>query len=214
MIVDPDDPEERRLCLGLAKTNYANKHEVPTLSLHVVSAEVQVGEETARVGMVQMLGETTRSMSDLLADSDDQGDRSERDEAEVWLRSYLEDRGGEAPSGDIRRDCQKDGISYEVLKKRKKKMGIRSEKSGYQGKFMWVLPEAMTSHDDFAGKSEDREEVTPPRASEACALEDCPGAGETVVPMYGKRWNLCTIHATDPGLSKLLLGQRTLEETA
>ena len=210
LIVDPDDPEERRLCLGLSKTNYASKHEVPTLSLQVVSAEVQVGEETARVGKVEMLGETTRSMSDLLADSDDQGDRSEGDEAEVWLRSYLEERGGEAPSGDIRRDCQKDGISIDALKRRKKKMGIRSEKSGYQGKFMWVLPEAVTSAGN--GDDQDQEDREEKHDPDLCQVHECVSPGVDVVPLDGKRWNLCTIHATDPALPFTLGGQRTLME--
>lgn len=208
LIVDPDDPEERRLCLGLSKTNYASKHEVPTLSLQVVSAEVQVGEETAKVGKVEMLGVTTRSMSDLLADSDDQGDRSERDEAEVWLRSYLEESGGEAPSGDIRKDCQRDGISYEVLKKRKKKMGIRSEKSGFQGKFMWVLPEAVTS----AGNGDDQDDREEKQDPDLCQVHECSSPGVDVVPLDGKRWNLCHVHATDPALPLLLGGQRTLTE--
>lgn len=209
LIVDPDDPEERRLCLGLSKTNYASKHEVPTLSLQVVSAEVQVGAETARVGKVEMLGETTRSMSDLLADSDDQGDRSERDEAEVWLRSYLEDRGGEAAAGDIRRDCQKDGISYEVLKKRKKKMGVRSEKSGFQGQFMWVLPEAVTSAGNGDDQDQDREEKHDP---DLCQVHECSSPGVDVVPLDGKRWTLCRVHAVDPALPLILGGQRTLSE--
>ena len=118
LMKDPDDPEERRLCLGLQKSNYGNRHEVPTLSIEVQSATVPIGEETASVGKVVMLGETTRSISDLLADSDDLGERADRDEAEEWLRTYLEERGGEAQASDIRKDCQKDGISYDTLKRR------------------------------------------------------------------------------------------------
>ena len=217
---DPDDPEEQRLCLGLAKSNYAGMSSTPTLSLEVRSENVQVGEEVANVGKVVMLGETSRSIADLLSDSDD-GDKDDRNEAESWLRAFLLERGGEALAGDIQAACRKDGLSFDVLKKRKKSLGIVSSKAGMKAGWVWTLPEAQTS----AGNGEDREkEDTPLEVVEdlddlgpgggKCQVPDCDSFTVTTVPLDGKRWGLCLPHSVDPALPLLLGGQQTLTETA
>ena len=214
VIRDPDDPDERKLCLGVAKGNNAAKG-TPTLSFVLESATVTEGDTTTEVGRAVCLGEIDQSVNDLMAETDDPVDREERDEAAHWLRAYLLDRGGEAPASDLRRDCQKDGISWEVLKKRKKRLHIRSEKKGYQGPAMWVLPEAQTEEGPPAGKvadlQDDREESRPP-TPDLCEVNECSSAGVQIVPLDGKRWNLCTVHATDPALPFTLGGQRTLME--
>ena len=216
LIRDPEDPEEKRLCLGVQKSNYGDRTGVPTLALEVAPASVQVdGGDVASVGKVVILGETSRSVADLLADSDDPQDREEGDDSEQWLRSYLEDRGGEAAVAAIQKDCRKDGISYDVLKKRKKRLGVKSEKSGLTGGWFWSLPEAQTEEGPSAGKvadlQDDREESRPP-TPDLCEVNECSSAGVQVVPLDGKRWNLCTPHATDPALPFTLGGQRALME--
>ena len=210
---DPDDEEERRLCLGLQKSNYGDRTSVPTLSLEVRSASVQVGQETTSVGKVVLLGETSRSIADLLADSDDLGERADRDEATEWLRAYLEDRGGEALARDIRRDCQKDGVSYDTLKRRPcERLGVVKAKSGYQGQWLWSLPVALTTSAGKDDDEEDREEEL--QDDDLCAVVGCVSAGVEVVPLDGKRWRLCHVHAVDPALPLILGGQTTLTETA
>ena len=216
LMKDPDDPEEQRLCLGLQKSNYGNRHEVPTLSIEVQSAAVPIGEETASVGKVVMLGETTRSISDLLADSDDLGERADRDEAEEWLRTYLEERGGEAQASDIRKDCQKDGISYDTLKRSPcKRLGVVKAKSGMRGGWLWSLPVAVT---DLAGKGadDDREEKELFRSAleTPCEVLDCGEVSTAFTIQDGKRWMLCDVHATDPALPLILGGQQQIGETA
>lgn len=210
LIRDPEDPEEKRLCLGVQKSNYGDRTGVPTLALEVAPASVQVdGGDVASVGKVVILGETSRSVADLLADSDDPQDREEGDDSEQWLRSYLEDRGGEAAVADIQKDCRKDGISYDVLKKRKKRLGVKSEKSGLTGGWFWSLPEAQTS----AGNGEDLEDREEKRPHpDLCQIQDCDAPGVEVVPLDGRRWNLCHVHAADPALPLLLGGQRALME--
>jgi len=216
LVRDADDPEERRLCLGLAKTNYADKNKVPTLVLELRPELVPIGGgEVSSVGKVIMLGTTEKSVSDLLADSDDIQDREEGNDADSWLKSYLEGQGGEALVSDIKRDCQKDGISFDVLKRRKSRHGIKSSKSGMNGGWLWSLPEAQTEEGPSAGKvadlQDDREESRPP-TPDLCEVNGCDSAGVQIVPLDGKRWNLCTIHATDPALPFTLGGQRTLME--
>ena len=80
---------------------------------------------------------------------------------------------------------------------------------------MWVLPEAQTEEGPSAGKvadlQDDREESRPP-TPDLCEVNGCDSAGVQIVPLDGKRWNLCTIHATDPALPFTLGGQRTLME--
>lgn len=206
---DPDDPEERRLCLGLQKSNYGDRSAVPTLSLEVRTTSVQVeGGETAEVGMVVMLGETSRSIADLLADSDD-GHQDDRDEAESWLRAFLLERGGEALAGDIRAACIKDGLSFDVLKKRKKSLGIVSSKAGMKSGWVWTLPEAQTSAGTGEDVEKDREEE-----GQTCQVSECDSLAVGVVPLDGKRWSLCDVHAVDPALPLVLGGQQTLSDTA
>jgi len=221
---DPDDPEEQRLCLGLAKSNYAGMSSTPTLSLEVRSENVQVGEEVANVGKVVMLGETSRSIADLLSDSDD-GDQDDRNEAESWLRAFLLDRGGEALAGDIQAACRKDGLSFDVLKKRKKTLGIVSSKAGMKAGWVWTLPEAQTSAGKGEDLEEDREKETAPLevveelddlgpGGGKCQTPGCESFAVEVVPLDGKRWHLCLPHSVDPALPLLLGGQQTLAGTA
>jgi hypothetical protein len=213
LMKDPDDPEERRLCLGLQKSNYGDRHAVPTLSIEVQSAIVPVGDEAASVGKVVMLGETTRSISDLLADSDDLGERADRDEAEDWLRTYLEERGGEAPAADIRKDCQKDGISYDTLKRRPcERLGVVKAKSGMRGGWLWSLPVAVV--DDSAGKGADDDREEEEVLQSLCEVQECESDATTSALLDGKRWRLCDVHATDPALPLILGGQQRIGETA
>ena len=160
-----------------------------------------------------MLGETTRSISDLLADSDDLGERADRDEAEDWLRTYLEERGGEAPAADIRKDCQKDGISYDTLKRRPcERLGVVKAKAGMRGGWLWSLPSAVT---DSAGRGDgdDREEEELV-LQVVCEVDECDQTATASALQDGKRWRLCDTHATDPALPLILGGQTTIGETA
>ena len=60
-------------------------------------------------GLLVWTGETDRRVRDIMADDD--GGRTERDEAAEWLTGYLIDQGGEGRAGDVIKAARADGIA-------------------------------------------------------------------------------------------------------
>lgn len=119
--------------------------------LESVTVATDDGEST-EVGQVVWGDDTNVSAADLLVSHDDQDD--DRTEAEAWLEDYLSDKGP-TPRTDVLRAAQKDRVASEpTIKRAFKKLGGKSEQSGFPRRAMWSLP--------------DRSGITPdPRARES-----------------------------------------------
>lgn len=143
---DPDD-ENRRL-LACVKSNLAA--EPPTLAYRLVSAE----NGTARV---EWLGQTQHKAGDLIAQREDDDQRSERDEAADWLVDYLADNGGQAASVDVYRAGAREGYSKDTLKRAKRPGGVESVKGGMKAGWVWRIAGA-TPIVDHRREHEEREE--------------------------------------------------------
>ncbi|MGW5336572.1 AAA family ATPase [Streptomyces bauhiniae] len=117
--------------------NSLGRADLPSLAYNVVSAEVPTRLGVALVGRFQFLGEATRSVDEILAASQDAGDRGDRNEAAVWLRGYLTDCGGEASVADLKKAAAADDLSYRTLQRAMSKAGVVSERSGFGKGAVW-----------------------------------------------------------------------------
>ena len=75
--------------------------------------------------------------------SEDWNDGSALDEAKDFLRGFLAD--GPKPSREIKKEARDLMISERTLRRAKEALGIKVSKLGYQGKFVWKLPELGTA---------------------------------------------------------------------
>jgi hypothetical protein len=154
------EAEDGSCVLSLIKTNISARG-LPSIRYRVDPAIVETPEGPTDVGRFVVLGETDQTVGDLL---DQQGgsadERSERTEAAEWLVSYLADNGGTALAKDIYKAAKADGIAEATLRRARKRAGVTSERSGYQGGSVWTLnpPRSHSAHSD-QGPHADRNEL-------------------------------------------------------
>ncbi len=130
---DPEDDTGRRRVLASVKSNLSVPP--PALAYQLVS------DDLFGCARVDWLGETRLTAAALLADRGTDEERTERDEAVEWLKSYLTDsqRGGEGKAGDIIKAAEKDGIGRYALHRARRRAGVTTEKSSLRGGWLWRL---------------------------------------------------------------------------
>lgn len=134
---DPDDESGKTLVLACMKQNLAPMPDSLNYRL-----ETAAGTHVARVAWS---GQSSHGASDLLSTADAE-DRSERDEAVEWLKSYLADQGGTARAGDVIKAAGKDGIAKTTLTRARQRAGVTSDKDGMRGGWVWSIDELDHRH--------------------------------------------------------------------
>ncbi|MFE9699071.1 MULTISPECIES: AAA family ATPase [Streptomyces] len=127
--------------------NSLGRADLPSLSYNIETTEVPTKKGLAYVGRFTFTGESTRSVSEILAQGQE-GDRGERDEAGAWLVDYLTDNGGEASAGDVIKAAEKDGFAKHTIQRARSKVGVTSQKSGFGKGWVWVLSVTDTDEGD------------------------------------------------------------------
>lgn len=143
---DPD-AEDGSCVLSQAKNNLG-RMDLPSLRYVVDTATVDTDEGSAYVGRLNFTGESDRSVADILGDSGDADERSERDEAADWLHEYLTDptHGGEASAADVLKAGTAAGYAKRTLQRARKRAGVTSQRSGFgQGSTWSIDPSAPQS---------------------------------------------------------------------
>jgi hypothetical protein len=137
------DGDEQRFVMSLAKNNLGREN-LPSHQYTIVSATVPTEEGPAHVSKFVLGPETNNSVQQVMEDAASGGfDREERSEAEAWLYDYLTsmENGGEATPDDIRKSATKAGVTPNALTQAKKKLKVKSVKSGGSGSpWVWQLP--------------------------------------------------------------------------
>jgi hypothetical protein len=118
--------------------NSLGKLDLPSLQYAIEDASVDTRLGPAHVGRLVWLGQSDRSVSDILSDSANE-DRDERQDCAAWLRSYLTDNGGEAEAVDVFKAGDKNGFSRDALKRAKRRAGVASRKESFDKGWMWAL---------------------------------------------------------------------------
>ncbi|MFW6342983.1 MAG: AAA family ATPase [Halothiobacillaceae bacterium] len=84
---------------------------------------------------------------ELLSPPDDDGDGPALAEAKEWLLDYLS-TNGPTPARDLNRAAKAEGISDRTLRRARESIGVKREKTGFQGKWVVTLPDDALSGED------------------------------------------------------------------
>lgn len=129
---DPEDKSGARRIVAPQKINIGP--EPPALAYEL---EGIPGSDVARI---RWLGEVSVNTADLLESVQSVSERTQRNEARVWLADML--RNGAVAAKDIQNDAKRDGISWRTLQRVKEDLGIVARRDGFGpgGKFVWSFP--------------------------------------------------------------------------
>jgi AAA domain len=123
---DPED--DRRRIMAQHKANLAEK--APSLVYRIVTSEVH---DTARI---EWMGTSEYDANSLAADASTPQEKSELEEAKVWLRDELKD--GPMWAKQVIKDANVAGVAEKTLRRAKAVMRVKSEKIGTEG-WSWSL---------------------------------------------------------------------------
>lgn len=141
--------------------NSLGRLDLPSLSYQIEAYDVQTRKGIARVGRLVWLGESDRSVTDILGERGDVDDQEDRKDAVDWLRGYLADNGGEAAAVDVFKAGDKDGFSKDALKRAKRRAGVDSEKRGMDAGWMWRLKATEEREGSEGSKGADGKAAAP-----------------------------------------------------
>lgn len=128
---DPNDPKNRFLCE--VKNNLGR---TKALSFKIAEKEVVEGIKAPYVVF-------DKNQYDICTDDLVGGNSSQQTTKKDIAINFLEDELSQGPVLEevIEKNSQKIGVSPTTLKRAKKELGIKSSKDGYQGKWIWSLPD-------------------------------------------------------------------------
>ncbi len=122
--------------------NSLGRDDLPSLSYRIESADIDTPNGTANTGRFVFLGESERSVADVLRDSrtNSAGDPDERRDAAGWIDDYLSEAGGSAPAREVLAAGRAAGFTDQTMKNARSKVAD-SERRGFgKGSAMqWVL---------------------------------------------------------------------------
>jgi AAA domain len=127
--IDPADETGRRRVLAAVKCNLGP--EPPALAYHLIT------DPEHGCARVCWDGISDTRASALLSDPGSDEDRSDRDQAAVWLTDYLTDNGGEAKGGDIIRAARREGIAERTLRRARDRAGVTFGRAGFGSGSVW-----------------------------------------------------------------------------
>lgn len=139
VLVFAADDDSGEVVVSTDKGNYS-KH-AASFAYELLDTPVEVTDGTTWVARVIDKGETDRSAADLLQSS---GDAVERNAAQSFILTYLEERGGSAAASEII-DAARGEFTEAQLKDARRRCRdprIESRKNGYQGGWEWALIDA------------------------------------------------------------------------
>jgi hypothetical protein len=145
MARDDQAEEENAVVLSQIKSNLGPL-DVPSLKFYFQPAAVETEDgRAAHVGRLVMLGETDRSVSDILAGRGDEDDQETWTAAAWWLHDHLIENGGEVPAADVTARGKAAGHSKDSLKRASRTLAVEKSKTGFQGAWVWKWnPETST----------------------------------------------------------------------
>ncbi|MER7459215.1 AAA family ATPase [Micromonospora sp. NPDC126480] len=139
---DPD-AEDGSCVLSVEKSNLG-RLDVPALTYRVDGVQVDTDEGPAGTGHLTWTGTSDRNVRDILAGPVDE-ERGETDAAVKWLRGYLADNGGQAAAKDVVAAARKYDFAERTIRRARSRAGIVSDRQGFGGGAVWVLPEDIRS---------------------------------------------------------------------
>ncbi len=147
-IVTPDDQDETRMLLIPSKMNIAPIRHGLAYRIEGCLIEFE-GKEIATPRIMYESAPITVTADQALAALDSFGEnRSEKTEAIDFLTSALRD--GPVSAKEVKNEAADAGISSKSLRSARETLGIKPEKSGFEGGWVWKLPSKMPSEAEDA----------------------------------------------------------------
>jgi AAA domain len=137
---DPDDPDgERGPCRILAQAGSNYGRQQPSRRYVIEPILLPGSDGLPDVETIRLIdhGEVDVDASELLSVST-ADDLADRDEAADFLIAELTD--GPRPAADVQANAKRNGIGPGALKRAKRKLRVKSSKSGMGGGWWWELP--------------------------------------------------------------------------
>ena len=123
--------------------NSLGRDDLPSLSYVIDGAEVATSKGLALTGKFSFTGESERSVADVLRESrGGEDEREERNEAAAWLTAYIGSEGGSCSAGEAIKAAAAVGIAKTTLTRARKAAGVRSDKTGMAGGWIWTIEES------------------------------------------------------------------------
>lgn len=139
MARDDQADEENTVVMSQIKSNLGPL-DVPSLKFTFQSVAVETEDgRAAHVGRVVELGETDRSVSDILSGLGDEADQDSWTAAAWWLYDFLFKDGGQATARDVLIRGKAAGHSKDSLKRASRTLALVKRKGGFQGQWLWVF---------------------------------------------------------------------------
>jgi hypothetical protein len=181
-------------CVISQLKNNLGRVDLPSLRYNIEEATIATDEGPAEVGRFTMLGESDRSVADILGDRESGDDRGERDEAVEWLTGYLQDQGGTASAADVFKAARADGIAEATLKRARKRAGVASERRGFGKGSLWTVDPlgSHSAHSDQDTGADPNEPNGDPNGDTATCRDCGKPTKPWVIAERGGRCILCS----------------------
>ncbi|BCJ30526.1 ATP-binding protein [Actinocatenispora sera] len=136
--VAKDPRDEGRVIVAPTKANIAVMP--PALAYRLVDAP---DHGCARI---EWDGTVDYTAADLLRDpAADQDRAASRNRAAAWLVEFLTERGGQAPSSEVKAAAEQAGMPWRTVGRARESEGVIADRSGFAGGTVWRLPDAPAS---------------------------------------------------------------------
>jgi hypothetical protein len=134
-----DNEAEDGSCVITTVKNNLGRLDLPSLRYRIDEATIDTDEGPASVGRLVMLGESDRSVHDILRDRGNgaKDDGLEFRSVDVWLTELLTE--GPMWATDVYAAADGAGYTKDKAKAAKERLPITAAKDGYQGPWYWTL---------------------------------------------------------------------------
>lgn len=178
-VSDPDGDEDGACVISQIKNNLG-RLDLPSLRYRIEGATIDTGDGPAEVGRLVWLGDSDRSVADILRDGGG-GDRSELEAACEFLHDALQ---VPLPSIELDRLARGAGISVGTLKRARKRLNVKAAKTADGWLVTLPAPPDQGAQRAQGGQPARLAPLAPLPSSQACE-GCCPQCGEPAPNLYG-----------------------------
>ena len=203
MARDDEAEEDNVVVLSQIKSNLGPL-EVPSLkfTFRQVTIETEDGRG-AHVGRLVELGESERSVDEILAGRGDEDDQETWNGAAWWLYDDVRQAGGEIGARDALAKGKAAGHSKDSIKRASQKLKLTKRRDGFQGPWIWTFDATQSNAPTWTAPNE-RNGSAGRLSEQPCALyapiEGAPQASITERNQEGRRYRTATQTRRGPGV--------------
>lgn len=147
LLLFANDPESGNRVVTVDKSSYSQR-EGDSFAFKLLDTEIPTDDgKITNVARVEYLGESEKSVQHIWDEERNAGDVEERNEVELWLTEFLQDRGGKARSNDIFTAAREERFHDKRVQRAGKKLADK-RRDGFQGGTVWILKSLNKDNQD------------------------------------------------------------------